>query len=78
MGIETLNSAARAAGFAMAPPDELLNETTPVVEPDGKPGRPNEAVLLDPIQSADQRKATHSVSDWLKGMFGAFARRAPA
>ena len=78
MGMETLNSAARAAGFAMAPPDEFLNESTPVAQTDSKPGRPNEAVLLDPILSAGHQKAPHGVGDWFKGMFGAIARRAPA
>jgi hypothetical protein len=74
MGIETLNSAARAAGFAMATTDE----------PDGKPVEKQESaawrsepVLLSAPAPHVQAKSDPSLSDWVKGMFS-FRRGAPA
>ena len=45
MGIETLNSAARAAGFAMAA-DEIADEGKSEATQDSKAWRPGEAILL--------------------------------
>ena len=61
MGMETLNSAARAAGFAMAASDEPYAQW-----------RPGEAILLHAYPT--QRKP--GSGDWLKGVLGLFGRRA--
>jgi hypothetical protein len=77
MGIEALNSAARAAGFAMATPDddtpvdELVAET--VVEPAWRPGAP----LLLGAPGIPQAHSL-SVAEWLKGLFGSVGRGTPA
>jgi hypothetical protein len=78
MGIETLNSAAWAAGFAMAPPDEVQNECLPAAETDSQRWRPGEVALVAPTQNAAQEKAAHGVGEWFKGVIGVFGRRAPA
>ena len=78
MGMETLNTAARAAGFAMAS-DEFLNDgipEQPVAETNA--WRPGEAVLLGQGQERADAKAGPSFTDWIKGLFGTAGRRAPA
>jgi len=65
MGMETLNNAARAAGYAMATADELLNNN----KTDAKP----ENVVTAPAT------AMHIVTSWVKGrFFGVLGRSAPA
>jgi len=70
MGIEALNSAARAAGFAMAASEE------PYAEAEAKPGetqwRPGEAALIEPERTGFR------IGDWMRSMLGLFGRRAPA
>lgn len=75
MGMETLNSAARAAGFAMAASDEPLNQSGAEFKPDTQTLRPGEAVVL---QSAATPKSAASMTDWVKSLFGLFGRGAPA
>lgn len=69
MGIETLNIAAYAAGFAMAGSEEAfdgLGAEARAVEPRWQPGR---AVLV--------REAPESRTDWISLLQGLFGRRAP-
>ena len=73
MGMETLNNAARAAGFAMAASDEPYEQ----VKAEGKPvpaWRPSEALVLP----AASLQAPHRSAEWLRSMLGFFGRRAPA
>jgi hypothetical protein len=78
MSIETLNTAARAAGFAMATSDEPAEETKPQ-EQSATGWHPGEPVLLQGTgaPSADEPAKT-SLSDWVKGVFTSIGRRAPA
>lgn len=78
MGIETLNTAARAAGFAMATSDEVAEEkkAEAKVETETESWRSGEAILLAPATS--DAKAVPSTADWLKGLLGMSGRRAPA
>jgi hypothetical protein len=72
MGMETLNSAARAAGFAMAASDEPYGEVeTGKYEAVG--WHAPVAVLRAPAIQRPPR-----AGDWLRGMFSLFGRRAPA
>jgi hypothetical protein len=77
MGIEALNNAARAAGFAMAAPDDTSDEEVvrkPAVDTSW---RPSTAVsLLGP--PAPQVARPSQVSDWFKAVLGATGRGAPA
>jgi hypothetical protein len=75
MGIETLNSAARAAGFAMASSEELFNESKPEVklEPPPRAGEPS--VQKAPTALAQK---TAPATEWIKGVFSVLGRRAPA
>lgn len=77
MGMETLNSAARAAGFAMAADEaEDRGKLEEIAESDA--WRPGEAILLKDIHQQPE-KAAPSVTDWVKGaVFGMLGRRAPA
>lgn len=70
MGMETLNSAARAAGFAMA----VSDETPAVVEAkaEAQSWRSGEPVLVH--QTAPSKAA---LVVWLKSLSGLFHRRAP-
>jgi hypothetical protein len=73
MGIEALNNAARAAGFAMAASEEHYPEVEVVAESAEAQRRPGEAVLAhEPIKPA--RRA----GDWIRGLLGLFGRRLPA
>jgi hypothetical protein len=77
MGIEALNNAARAAGFAMAAPDDTSDEEVvrkPAVD---TAWRSSTAVsLLGP--AAPQVARPSQVSDWFKAMLGTTGRGAPA
>jgi hypothetical protein len=70
MGMETLNSAARAAGFAMA----VSDETPAVVEAkvEAQPWRSGEPVL---VHHGAPAKIAPAI--WLKSLLGLFHRRAP-
>lgn len=78
MGMETLNNAARAAGYAMATSDDLLNNGKAEARPEIEAWRPGEAVMAS--QPAPSSSNTlHSVTDWVKGrVLGVFGRGAPA
>jgi hypothetical protein len=68
MGIETLNNAAWAAGFAMAASEEFDDAGGPVRAADAQ-WRPGEAVIV--------REQRVDRVDWVKALLGLFARRAP-
>jgi hypothetical protein len=74
MGMETLNNAARAAGFAMAASDEPYEEVKTEAKVEATGWRPSEAVMLTPAKL----ERPHKVGDWLRTMLGVFGRRAPA
>lgn len=74
MGIETLQNAARAAGFAMAASDETLAEVSEEVK--AETWRPS-AALLSP-ESHAPAKAEASVTEWVKSVFVGTTGRAPA
>jgi len=76
MSIETLNSAARAAGFAMAMSDEPVEESKTKGKPESASWRPGEAILLD--QAETTAKAAASFAERVKGVFGVLGRSAPA
>ncbi|KAB2912413.1 MAG: hypothetical protein F9K29_19290 [Hyphomicrobiaceae bacterium] len=78
MGMETLNNAARAAGFAMAGSDDQFDERKVEAKPEERGWRPGEAVLLHAPPKKDQAKAHTSMTEWIKGMFGVSGRGAPA
>jgi len=72
MGIEALNSAAWAAGFAMAGDEEAFEDTDATamtVKAAEARWTPGEAVLV--------REPPGERSDWLKALLGLFGRRAP-
>jgi hypothetical protein len=76
--METLNNAARAAGFAMATADELLDSTKPEVKGRDEAWRPGEAIMPK-LSAPHATKAAHGVAGWLKGrFFGLLGRSAPA
>jgi hypothetical protein len=69
MGIEALNSAARAAGFAMATSEEPFDEVYPgATQAVNTQWRPGEAMLV--------HEAPSERGDWLKALLGLFGRRA--
>lgn len=70
MGMETLNSAARAAGFAMAGTDEIFEER----KVEQAPVSP-ESVALVPVAAPVRRQG---VTEWVRSHLGYFGRRAPA
>jgi hypothetical protein len=74
MGMETLNNAARAAGYAMATSDDLLSRSKSEPRPETEAWRPGEANM--PSQAVPQPT---SLADWLKGrFFSVIGRGAPA
>jgi hypothetical protein len=78
MSIETLNTAVRAAGFAMAAADEPADEIKPdLLLPQSEAWRPGEAVLLSPDE-LEAVKATPTIAERLKGVLGLLGRGAPA
>jgi hypothetical protein len=82
MGLETLKSAERAAGFAMAPADDPERPIETSVEPEVEEWRPHAPVFTKAAAQAvgaKSAKSAHStVADWVKGLFGSSGRRAPA
>lgn len=74
MGMETLNSAARAAGFAMAASDEPYEEVKTEVKVETNSWRPSEAVTL----TSAKLEHPHGAAYWFRSMLGIFGRRAPA
>jgi hypothetical protein len=76
--METLNNAARAAGYAMATADELLDSARPEPKAADAPWRPGEAVISSLI-APPPAGTLHALTGWLKGrVFGVFGRGAPA
>src|SRR4051794_39487657 len=76
MSIENLNTAVRAAGFAMATSDEATDESKSDNLLQGEAWRPGEAILLSQDDAAV--KAAPSIGDRLKGVLGLLGRSAPA
>jgi hypothetical protein len=76
MSIENLNTAVRAAGFAMATSDEPAEDAKPDKLLQSDAWRPGEAMLLS--QDEPAVKATTSITDRLKGVLGLLGRSAPA
>ena len=77
MGIESLNKAVEAAGYAMATPDDEPMADVPRAEPQ-LAGR---ALVLMAPKSAEASKtvdALQSAAGWLRGHLPAFGGRAPA
>jgi len=75
MGIEALNSAAWAAGFAMAASDEpyaevKVEEARAAAEVQWRPG---EALL-----GRELIKPAPRAGDWVRSLLGLFGRRVPA
>jgi hypothetical protein len=78
MGIEALNAAARAAGFAMAAPDDTPEEEVARKPATAAAWRSGTAVsVVRPPAAVDVGRPSQ-VSDWLRGMLGASGRGAPA
>ena len=76
MGMEKLNNAARAAGYAMATSDDLLNDSKPEARSEVESWRPGEAIM--PSQQSSNN-TLHTVTDWVKGrVLGVLGRGAPA
>jgi hypothetical protein len=75
MSIETLNTAVRAAGFAMATSDEPPDDPRPDKLLQSEAWRPGEAVLLSPDEVV---KAAPTIAERLKGVLGLLGRGAPA
>jgi hypothetical protein len=78
MGLEALKSAERAAGFAMAPADDLVGasveEAAVSAEVGSQPGH-----WLQTAAVAKPAAASVTTADWLKGLFGfSSGRRAAA
>ena len=78
MGIEALNAAARAAGFAMAAPDDTPEEEVAHKPAPAPAWRPGTAVAVVRAPAAVDIGRPSQVSDWLRTMFGASGRGAPA
>jgi hypothetical protein len=70
MGIEQLNSAAWAAGFAMAASEEDFEDGCVVVEPVEAQWTPSRAVVV-------RGPAPEDRTDWLRALLSLFGRRAP-
>ena len=77
MSIETLNTAARAAGFAMVT-DEPSQEGKAEAKAETETLRSDEDMLLQQELQNTTPKAASSATDWVKGLFGVFGGRAPA
>jgi hypothetical protein len=75
--MEELNSAARAAGFAMAASEEPYAEVKVEARPAETQLRPGEAVARSEPARVGPRVGPR-VGDWVRGMLGLFGRRAPA
>jgi hypothetical protein len=75
MGIETLNNAARAAGFAMAASDEPYEEAREGLVETQVDERIWQSQALVAAPSAEER---HHKGEWLRSMLGLVWGRAPA
>lgn len=71
MGIEKLENAARAAGFAMAA-DEPLDEKAALMQAAA------ETRHLVPTVADSAAERTQAFAEWVKGVVGSAGRRAPA
>jgi hypothetical protein len=78
MGIETLNTAVHAAGFAMATSDEPADDPRPDKLLQSEAWRPGEAALLSPDDAAASKASPPSIAERLKGVLGLLGRGAPA
>ena len=79
MSIESLNTAVRAAGFAMAASDEPSDEGKTDTHPESEAWRPGEAILLTQDEVAlSARGKPATFAGRLKGVLGLFGRSAPA
>jgi hypothetical protein len=79
MSIETLNSAARAAGFAMAMSDEPADDGKDQEHPAA--WQPGDPVVLKAVEDSlgdVGEPAKSTLTDWVKGVFTSIGRRAPA
>ena len=78
MSIENLNTAVRAAGFAMATSDEPSNESKvdQQLPLENEAWRPGEAMLLS-LDEAELKPAP-TFAGRIKGVLGLFGRSAPA
>jgi hypothetical protein len=76
MGMETLNSAARAAGFAMAVSDETPSAAEP--KPDAQTWRSGEPVLKHPVIVRGDEPSRLAQPVWVKSLLNLLQRRAPA
>jgi len=78
MGMETLQSAARAAGYAMAASEDGDNEPAPRAH-EPKDWRPAEALLLPQARpSGAEPPQPGKLADTMRVVLGFFGRRAPA
>ena len=68
MGIEQLNNAAWAAGFAMASSEEDYQDGCTVVQPAEVQWTPSQAILV--------RQGEVERADWLRALLGLLGRRA--
>jgi hypothetical protein len=69
MGIEQLNSAAWAAGFAMAASEDAYGDDCVVVRPIEAQWTPGRAIMA--------RERDVERIDWMRALLGLFGRRAP-
>ena len=69
MGIEQLNSAAWAAGFAMAASEDDYEDGCVVARPLETQWTPGQAIM---VRERDVQRA-----DWVRTLLGLFGRRAP-
>jgi hypothetical protein len=76
MGMETLNSAARAAGFAMAVSDETPTAAEPKAETQA--WRSGEPVLKHPVIVRRDEPSRIAQPIWVKSLLNLLQRRAPA
>jgi hypothetical protein len=76
MSIENLNTAVRAAGFAMAASDEPSDEGKADKHPESEAWRPGKSILLRPDDHS--AKSTTCIADRLKSVLGLLGRSAPA
>ena len=72
MGMETLNSAARAAGFAMAAADEPDDQ----IKVEARPEQTRQWRSAHPLYAVKPK--AFRPGDWVKGFAGFFGWRAPA
>ncbi len=70
MGIETLNNAAHAAGFAMAAPEEPFEDFSAEIGSSTAQRQPSRAILA--------QGALGDRADWVSLFLGLFGRRPPA